>query len=188
MKRTAIFCGLALLALVATACTSSPTGTGSVAMLPFFDQEQGLRGVVPHACQRTGPGNYDCTGLTPDQQPAVLVQQAVPGSRDDIVAVVLQQTGLPALPEPVGALRGRAFRWELYTFDAELQEAGPVPVRIDLALAGGDATSYLVVLVTLPGVYEAHAPLWDTVVAHTLYALEPLGQPVHSDDLPRSGE
>ncbi len=173
--RTKGFMSLMLLVLlIATACSTSPPGTGSVAMIPFFDQDQGLQGVVPHACGRAGPGNYDCAGLAPEGGPVVLVQQAVPASRDEAVGMVLQQTGLSELPEPTGTVHGKAFGWDVYAFETTLKEAGPVPLRIDLALAEGDAILYLVALVTLPGLYEAHAPLWDTVFHHTVYALEPL--------------
>jgi hypothetical protein len=174
MRWKRVISGLVLLAVSAAACAASPAGTGSIAMLPFFDPDQGIQGVVPHTCQRTGPGNFECAGLTPEQVPSVLVQSAVPGSLDDVVPVLLQQTGLSALPEPSGTTRGKAFVWNLYTFEASLQEAGPLPVRIDLALAEGDTRAYLVALVTLPGVHEAHAPLFDTVFAHAVYALEPL--------------
>jgi hypothetical protein len=45
---------------------------------------------------------------------------------------------------------------------------------VDLALTEDGERAYLVALATLPDDYNAHAPLYDTVFTHVVYALAPL--------------
>lgn len=170
---------LALVLLVAVACRPAlPQGdTGSVALFPFFNQELGIQGVVPHGCAQVSSDTFECANLTSEQDFVVLVQSAVPGTMDDLVAIVLDQTGFSELPEPTDRYKGRAFTWDLYTGETQLTDAGEAAnetVHLDLALAESNAAAYIVALVTLPEAYNANPVLYDTIFTHAVYALAPL--------------
>lgn len=167
---------LAGLLLVLTACsTSLPEGkSGSIALLPFFDQEMGIRGVVPHGCSQAQPGTVECANLISGQGPVVLVQQAAPVPLDELMDLVLASTTLELLPEPTGSYKGAAFTWDLYAMETQLKDVGTVTVRLDLALAEDDSSCYLIAMVTLPEDYEANTALLETVYTHALYSLSPL--------------
>ena len=167
---------LAGLLLVLTACSASlPVGTsGSVALLPFFDEEMGIRGIVPHGCSQAQAGNTECPNLISGQAPVALVQQAAPVPLDELVDAVLASTALEQLPESAGSYKGTAFTWDLYAAETQIKDLGPVTVQLDLALAGGESKSYLIAMVTLPEDYEANTALLETVFTHALYSLAPL--------------
>ncbi|UCC62807.1 MAG: hypothetical protein JSV36_18990 [Anaerolineae bacterium] len=175
-RRRRLVAAWVLILLVATACTTSLAGggSGSIAMVPFTSEELRIRGVVPLVCRHTYPGNFECEGLTPDQRPAAIVQQSLPGTRIELVALLLDQVGLEQLPESTGSYKGVAFTWDLYTFETQIKDAGPETFRVDSALAEGDSASYVVALVTLPDVYDANAALYETAFTHVAYALAPL--------------
>ena len=166
----------AVLLLVLTACSASlPEGeSGSIALLPFVDEEMGIRGVVPHGCNHTQPGTVEFAGLTSGRAQLLLVQQAAPVPLDELVDALLPQLTLEQLPEPTGSYRGSAFDWDLYAMETQIKDIGPVTVRLDLALAGSDSASYFVGMATLPEDYEANTALLQTVFTHAVYSLAPL--------------
>ncbi len=167
---------LAGLLPVLMACSASlPVGkSGSIALLPFFHQEMGIRGVVPHGCNQAQPGTVECPDLISGQVPVVLVQQSAPVPLDELIDAVLASTALQQLPEPTGSYKGTAFTWDLYAGQTQIKDLGPVTVRLDVALAEGDSASYLVAMVTLPEDYEANTALLQTVFTHAVYSLAPL--------------
>jgi hypothetical protein len=152
-----IFAGM----LAITACSASlPQGTsGSIALIPFWDEEQGIQGVQP-------PEGWS--------EEAMLHQLAIPASRQDALAELLAETDLSDLPESAGGFKGKAFSWDLYTFESHLEGAPVDTVHFDLAAAETGSTSYVVLLLTLPAAYDADPALYDTVFTHALYALEPM--------------
>jgi hypothetical protein len=147
--------------LVASACSMSlPQGEpGSIALEPFWNEEMGIQGVEP---------------LTNWAEQAELVQLSVPGTLDDLMAIVEEQTGITQLPEPTRTYRGRAFTWKLWSDETQLKDAGPENWHLELALAEGESAAYLIALVVKPEEYEANPGLYDTVFTHALYALQPL--------------
>jgi hypothetical protein len=167
---------LAVLLLVLTACSASlPVGeSGSIAIQPFFHQEMGIRGVVPHGCNQPQAGTVECANLISGQAPVILVQQAAPVPLDELIDALLASTTLEQLPEPTGSYKGSAFTWALYAVETQIKDIGPVTVRLHLALAEGDSASYFVGMATLPEDYEANTALLQTVFTHALYSLAPL--------------
>ena len=141
MKNKLSLVVLVSLLLAITACTGLQSGhsSGWIAMTPFTNEEYGIRGVVP-------PGDWIEQGA--------LVQQSFPGTVDELAPVLLAQTSLDQVPEPVGSYRGAALTWNLYAFETQVKDVGPETVRVDMALAEGDSASYLVAMVTLPDAYE----------------------------------
>jgi hypothetical protein len=148
--------------------------SGSIPLLPFFSEEFDIRGVVPVACHQGEPGDFECRDLTPAQSPAYLFQKFLPSTLDELIPLLLDDLSLEELPEPIGTYKGVAFTWDLFTFEAQIWDLGPETFRLDLALTEDGERSYLVALVTLPDDYNAHAPLYDTIFIHVVYALAPL--------------
>jgi hypothetical protein len=162
MKKSRILVLLAGMLLCVTACNVSlPEGeSGSIALIPFFDRERGMQGVMP------------LEGWT---DRAVLLQESFPGTLDELIAEIAADTDLIALPRSTGTYRGSAFTWDLYQFHTQLADTGPGIYRVDLGLAKSDSAYYFVALVTLPADYAANEPLYKTVFTHALYALSPMG-------------
>jgi len=147
--------------LAIAACDFSlPQGTsGSIALVPFWDKEQGIQGVQP------------LEGWT---QEAQLLQDVIPMARTDAMTLLVADTDLAALPESTGRYTGKAFMWDLYTFETSLQDASVGIVRVHLAVAEDVSTTYVVGLAVLPDAYNTNPALFDTVFTHALYALEPM--------------
>jgi len=164
-----------MLALLLTGCRASGSDLvgGSIGFMPYFSQEIGIRGVTPIACPQGDLGNFECEGLD-TAQGAVIIQQPFRGTRFELLAVLLPQLSIDILPTSTGRFKGEALTWELYAFEAQIQDVGGETFRFDLALAEGDATSYIVALVTQPADYAAHTRLFETVFEHVVYGLVPL--------------
>ncbi|MES0361677.1 MAG: hypothetical protein ABUK20_12230 [Anaerolineales bacterium] len=141
-------------------CTTSldKDSQGWVLMRYYTNEERGLSGVEP----------IDLGDK------AQLVQEAVPGSRDEMVAATLESTTLDEFPESTGSYQGAVLSWDLYSFNTEIPELGPFPVHVDMALAGGESLGYFVALVTLPEESEQFPEKYRSVFLHTIYSLSPL--------------
>jgi hypothetical protein len=148
-----------LLALGACSASLPQSERGSIALVPFWNEEMGIQGVEP---------------LQNWAEQADLVQISVPGDMDDLVAIVQEQTEITELPEPSGTYRGKALTWSLWSTETQLKDAGPETWHVELALAEGESAAYLVALVVQPDEYDANTGLYDTVFGHALYALQPL--------------
>jgi hypothetical protein len=174
MNRNLLSALIAILLLTVTACSASlPAGeSGSIALVPFFREEAGIRGVVPVGCEQIELPTYQCADSS--QTPAIIMQQVVPATLDEVVPVLVEQLSLEAWPESTGRYEGEAFTWDLYAFEAENLEEGSGVYRVDLALAGGDAASYLVAMVTEPAQYAANAAMYASLFNHMVYGLAPL--------------
>jgi hypothetical protein len=163
MNKRPLLCVLALVLVTATACVASlPTGkSGAVAMIPFVDQEHGMRGNRP---------------LEGWSDRAALIQQAVTGTQDELVAEIVKQTDLVRLPDPIGTFQGAHLNWNLYVFTSQLPDVGPGIYRIDMGVAKGEQENryYMVILITRTIEYEGDQALNQTVFEHALYALAPL--------------
>ena len=144
-----------------TACSFSlPSGSeGSIALIPFWDEEQGIQGVQP---------------MEGWSQEALLRQIAIRSSPEEARALILEQTSLSAFPESTGQYRGKAFTWDLYSFKSSLEEVPDAILHLDLAVAERDSTMYVVALIALPEAYDANRARYDTIFTHALYALEPM--------------
>ena len=160
---------LPILLLVATlsltACSVSlPQGaSGHIALVPFWDEEQGIQGVQP---------------LDSWAEETRLIQAALPAGSQDALAQLLAETDLTALPASTGTFKGKTLTWDLYTFDSRLEGAPVDSVHFDLAVAKADTgtspATYIVMLLSLPDSYWANPALYDSVFTHVVYALEPM--------------
>ena len=151
---------LAGLLAIASCSFSLPEGTdGSIALIPFWDEEQGIQGVQP---------------MEDWSEEATIRQIAVPFNSEEAMALLLKETDLSALPEAAGRFKGKAFTWTLYEFESHLEELPVGIVHFDMAVAESEATTYVVALLALPDAYDANRAMYNTVYTHALYALEPM--------------
>ena len=152
-------------ALALSACSGSlPQGaSGHIALIPFWDEEQGIQGVQP---------------LEGWDEETRLIQVASPAGSQEAFAELLTVTDLSTIPESTGTYNGKAFTWDLYTFESRLEGTSVDSVHFDLAVAKTEsATSsmtYIVMLLSLPDNYRANPALYDSVFTHVVYALEPM--------------
>jgi len=148
------------LLLLATGCAVSlpPGDKGVVPMIPFWDEQMGIHGVMP---------------LEGWSEEAMVLQQSFPGSRDELSALLLEQTDLVSLPRSRGVYQGAHMSWELYTFHTQLQDAPPGIYRIDMGVSEHNGVQYFVILICVSTTYDQHAPMYETVLEHALYALQP---------------
>jgi hypothetical protein len=150
------------LALLVSACGGwgADHGSGTVIMAPFVDEQFGIRGNAP------------AEGWA---ERAALLQQSFPGTTDELLPLLVEQTDLIGLPKSVGTYKGRALTWQLYRFATQLQGTPPGIYRVDMGMAQGEAAIYIVTLVTMPMEYEDQAALYESVFTHAMWALTPLG-------------
>jgi hypothetical protein len=177
MARRAVFGALACVLLAAAGCADFlPQGeSGSVAMMPFTSEAHGIRG------NTLLDGSVDW---------AILNQESFSGTREELVAVVVEQTDLLQLPRSAGTYQGAHLTWKIFGFGTRIKGAGPDVYHIDLALAQGkgDAKQYLVVLIAEPVDWAKKPARYRTVLEHALYAFEPLQEsPVRNAQSPRLG-
>ena len=169
--------GFAVTALLAaTACNAGlPVGeSGSIPLVPFFNEDLGIQSVVPLGCAQESSDTHNCSSVSPEEGPLIIVQVAIPGSKDGLVNLVLEQTTISRMPQPSKMYKGSEFVWELFRFESQFPDAGPQLMQVDLALAENDATALMVAMVTLPEQYERHPVWYDSVFTHSVYALSPL--------------
>jgi hypothetical protein len=149
---------------LAACSVSLPQGAGGhVALIPFWDEEQGIQGVQP------------LEGWDEDTR---LIQIALPGGPQEAAAQLLAEIDLTALPASAGTFKGKAFTWDLYTFESRLKGAPVDSLHFDLAVAeteyGTSPRTYIVLLLSLPDNYRANPALYDAVFTHVVYALQPM--------------
>ena len=163
MRRTRALLVILIVASTAaiTACSFSlPEGTdGSIALIPFWDEEQGIQGVQP---------------MEGWSEEALLRQIAITSSPEEARALFLEQTDISALPESTGQYGGKAFTWDLYRFESSLEEVPDAILHFDLAVAERDSITYVVGLIALPDTYDANWAMYEAVFTHAMYAFEPM--------------
>jgi len=147
-----------ILGLISCTTSLDKDSQGWVLMRYYTNEEKGLSGVEP-----VNLGDK-----------AQLVQEVFPGSRDEMVAATMDSTTLEDYPESEGSYQGKAFSWDLYSFDTEIPELGQFPVHINIAMTEGESQSYFVSMVTLPEEYEEFSEKYRSVFLHTIYSLSPL--------------
>lgn len=151
------FALILILGLISCSTSLDMDSQGWILMRYFSSEERGFSGVEP-------------VDLGDNAQ---LVQEAFPGSREEMVAVTMETTTLDEFPDSTGSYQGAALSWDLYSFDTEIPELGPFTVHLNMALAGGDSQGYFVALVTLPEENEEFPEKYRSVFLHTIYSLSP---------------
>jgi pimeloyl-ACP methyl ester carboxylesterase len=157
---------ITLLALVGPALAQD-----SLNFTPFTDEAFGIQGFIPEGWTKAGPGLY-ARGSTPTDVALVALQSA-PTTIDNLLTALLPQFALSAPPELTGTAQTSAFNWNLYQFDV-----APANVRVALALAEQDGTTYLFLLQAPPADFDAlYAQVFDPVL-QAFAKLQPADEPV----------
>jgi pimeloyl-ACP methyl ester carboxylesterase len=153
--------------VVDTASIPAEAATGEedkVKLVPYASETFGLAGLAPEGWAEVAPGMLSRGDLT------TLVQQAAPGrTAADITAALLPQLGIEALPDSLGSRETTALTWDLYQIEVEVPGVGAV--MVDLALAEGEGTAYLVLLQAMA---EEHEALHEEVFLPAVEALAPV--------------
>jgi uncharacterized protein len=186
-----LFLGLSLVATVSTVAAQE------IERRPVEDELFGVSSVVPADWQDLGGGAY--ARGTPPQDLALVAIQAAPASIEQVWSSLLPQFALTEVPEVTGSYRSELFDWTLYRFDVQL---GDTVISAELALAGQDGTTQLVLLqsdpadfdtlreqVLLPAI-DAFAPLAPTPTPDPStfgYQIEEVSFPGGSEDVELAG-
>ena len=177
MSRGAILF-LAVILLTASGCTwSLPDGdSGVIGMIPLVSEDYGIRGIAPIGWDQVEPGKFVRSGAERIEDYIELHEKAAPLSKDELVALLLEQISLEELPESTGTYDGAALTWDWSTLDSRIDGAGEFTFRVKLAVAEGESESYFVAVLALPETYDANAPMLDTIFRYALDAIAPVDQ------------
>ncbi len=134
--------------------------------IPFTYQEMSISGIVPRSWVEVEAGVWQRRAS--DTDPTHLIQQRATGfSCNDIIAMVMYQKGLEALPEHNGVIQSPSFLWDWYRGKASI----PVPMVVDLALAQQESRVYIIRLGTTP---DDMQNLHEAVFLPAVQALAPI--------------
>jgi pimeloyl-ACP methyl ester carboxylesterase len=151
---------------------------GEIVLIPFSDVEAGVEGVVPSGWEQFSTGLW----LRSGQPQALIAQQGVISTLDQIVPALLQQLGLAELPEPTGLITANELDWVIY------ESNGPTgtTIVVDFALSTKGASVYLIILQSDAAERDA---LREAVFIPAVEALKPLETtPVVPDDATYTAE
>jgi pimeloyl-ACP methyl ester carboxylesterase len=133
--------------------------SGPVTLKPFENKTFGIKGVAPEGWAEHTPGVYTRSNAGN----VVLLQQAVPGTRDSVLQVFSQRFKLDKPPAVAGSRKTDSLTWSLYEFTVQGQP-------VDLALAEQDQKTYLVLLASETSERKA---LYDQLFLPVLDAYRP---------------
>jgi CubicO group peptidase (beta-lactamase class C family) len=168
---------IAAVVVLLVAVALPDAGKGVVIMAPFTSDNLGLRGVVPQGWIEVESGVF-ARGTSATDRTALILQSAPGVAVEELAAAAAAQLGFERLPERAGIYSGSSLTWDLYSFDAQIEDLGSETSRVNLALATHDSVTYAVALIASPQDYAAQAPLFETVFSHVLYALAPVERSV----------
>ncbi len=109
--------------------------SGPVTLKPFENKDFGIKGVAPEGWAEKTPGVYTRS----DAGNVVLLQQAVPGTRDTTLQLFTQRFKLGKPPAVASSRKTDSLTWSLYEFTLQGQP-------IDLALAEQNQKTYVILL------------------------------------------
>jgi hypothetical protein len=80
MRRNLLLGLLAGLLLIVTGCSAPQDADRPdiLPFIPFFDEDLGIQGIAPLACNQSNASTFECGELFPGQTVLVIVQQPVP--------------------------------------------------------------------------------------------------------------
>ena len=147
-----------------------------VVLVPHMDEAFGIETVVPDGWTNAGNGIFARQRSPGDT--TVIAQQSAALNPDALLNALLPQLALTEAPESVGNYQGAVLEWTLYEIDVNV---GSLSLKVDLALAESEGTTYLVLLQTSP---EEHEDLHTGVFLLTLDAFAPLTIEVTEEPVP----
>ena len=177
MNKRAVVVLVSLVLSMSACAWSLPDGdAGVIAMMPFVNDELGVRGIAPMGWDQVEGGRFVRGGAERIEDHMELHQKAVPLTLDELNTLLLEQISLEELPKSVGTYEGAALSWDLLTLDTRIDGTGEFTFRLKLAVAGGESESYFVAVLALPETYDANAPMLDAIFTHALDAFTPVDE------------
>ena len=187
MRKGAVVLLVSLVLSMSACAWSLPEGdAGVIGMMPFVNDDLGIRGIAPIGWGQVEPGRFVRGGAEGIEDHMELHQKAVPLTLDEMNVLLLEQISLEELPESTGTYEGSALTWDLRTLDTEIDGTGGFTFRLKLAVAARESESYFVAVLALPDTYDANATMLDTIFTHALDAFAPVdmdGQGSHNEGL-----
>ena len=164
---TALFVLVIAYTLPTVAQESTPESVQeTIVLVPHTDEAFGIETVVPDGWTNVGNGIFSRAGTPTDT--VLVAQQSAPLHADALLNAILPQLALTEAPEPVGTYQGAVLDWTLYQVDVQ---AGNMTIRVDLALAESEGTTYLVLVQSPPEDYDT---LHTNVFLLTLDSFAPM--------------
>jgi hypothetical protein len=161
MGRSRLVQTLLLLAALGLGCSeTAQNDPGCIPMQPFTDATQGISGLVVTS------GHLS--------ENALLIQQAIPMTWEEILADYRQTTGNAELPESVGTYKGRHVEFSVYDVETKLEGAGPYFYRVHTGLGEVDGAYYQVLMVARPSDMAKNRIRYLTAFESAMYAFEPI--------------
>lgn len=150
--------------------------TDDITFTDFENETYDLQGQVPASWQNVGNGIYRQSVV----DPTALFIQSAPVNRETLVASLLPNLQLDALPEISETITTEHFTWDIYRFDVQT-------LAVTLALTNTDTATHLVLLQAPAATAEA---LDTNVYRPVLQSVAPLATTTNDDnaDLPYISE
>jgi hypothetical protein len=140
-----------------------PVQAGDIQLEPFASEELGISGVVPAGWSQVQPGIFARGSSAVDMAVLQLAVEPTAGP-DELLVAIAQGYGLDGTPESTGERQANDLTWSLYAFTVQ-------GVPRDLALAGSEAGSFLVVLRSSA---DERDVLYESVLLPVVDGLAPL--------------
>lgn len=145
--------------------------SGEVEMVPFTNEEIGVRSVSPAGWVEVEPGVFARAGGPSDH--TALAYRSFPGqSKEDVMTLTPQESEMVESAVASGKYEAGALIWDLYRMELNVPEVGSLTERF--ALAEVDSTTYAVVVLALTEDYGLSAEMLDAVFVEALDAFERL--------------
>lgn len=155
-----------------------------VALEPVTLEQFGIEAVAPVGWNDLGAGTF-ARGTAPDDLALIAIQSA-PTSTEVLWPTILRSVGLDERPAATGELATDAFDWTLHDFPVSLPG---VELRVELALAEGEGSTYLVLLQAAPAEFGVlrDAVLVPVLEAYALLAPAPVADDATVEDVTYPG-
>lgn len=173
---------LAVLLALIPAAVGLAQGDEAITLVPFTDETFGLQGMIPDGWTGVAPGVYARAGSALDMA-SLIIQHAAGMTQEAMVALLLPQLGVEALPESAGTLATESYDWTLYVVPVE---AAGMSLTIDIGLHEDEAGTTLVILQAQE---DDYAGLHEAVFLPAVEALAPLEvAAAEAEELPYTAE
>jgi hypothetical protein len=159
--------------LLITACGGSldPENSGYVTMMPYTNENMGIRGVVPLNWNESNAGDFQ-RNESPLDATTLILTKVSDMTVEETKVLAATQLFIDELPESLGTYTSPSLTWDLYEFESMMD--GQITLMFKLALASYGDDVYIVVVAGLESDFVKDDPLHETVYIHAVHGLSPL--------------
>lgn len=176
MRRFRIWFIPIFLLVLLTACSGSLADEerGFLPMAPYVNEQMGLRSIAPAEWTLDDAGVFARQKYSGDNTAYIVL--GFPGlTAEDVVPLILEQSGLEGMPPPSGTARSLSVEWDLY--ELELAVPGFGETHGKLALGQNETGAYVVVVQAWQEDFEADRALLEMLFRYGLYNTRQLENP-----------